>query len=210
MTNTPDGQDLGPPGLTPEQATAKLQEMITAYRGVAPETPQNATEAKARIDALANDPKFYDRLMRGDVEARAAWDRLNELIAADDGGAIGLIETVDSISDPNAQSRAARAALFDGLKANGFADTGVEYVNMLDCGEATEFVSEGDGKAAKDALERLSKNSKWHDKIFREHDPSAIEAMTRLSSAAALAVTDGKPVTPVVSKYIADLMERLR
>jgi hypothetical protein len=202
-----DGQDLSGPGLSPAEATAKLAELTTAYRGTSAEQPMDATAARARIGALSRDEKYYDRLMRGNTEARAEWDRLNQLIANDDGP-VGIIETVNSLDDPNSQSRAARAALFDGLQAQGFADSAVDYVEGLDRGEIDFRPTEGDGVAAKEILDRLSKNSRWHDRIFREQDPAAIEAMTRLSSVVALAAQDGEPVTEVVSRYITNLMER--
>jgi hypothetical protein len=208
-----DGQDLQPAGdfsLTPEQASAKLAEMGAAYKGVVPETPKDATAARARIDALSNSPEFYSKLMKGSVEARAEWARLNLLIANDAGGPTGIIETVDAISDPSALRASAREAMFDGLQASGLPDSAVDYVEGLDRGEIDFRPSEGDGVAAKEILDRLSKNSRWHDRIFREQDPAAIEAMTRLSSVVALAALDGEPVTEVVSRYITNLMERHR
>jgi hypothetical protein len=206
-----DGQDLQPAGdfsLTPEQASAKLAEMGAAYKGATPETPKDATAARARIDALSNSPEFYSKLMKGSVQARKEWDHLNQLIANDAGGPTGIIETVDAISDPSALRAAAREALFDGLQASGLPDSGVDYVEGLDRGERADRPTEGDGVAAREILERLSKNSRWHDRIFKEQDPAAIEAMTRLSSVVALAAQDGEPVTPVVSQYIANLTER--
>jgi hypothetical protein len=207
-----DGQDLSPAGdygLTTEAASAKLQELTTAYRGTpSADPPMDANAARARVQALTNDPKFYDRLMRGSVEARKEWDNLNQLIAAEDGNAGGLIETVDSISDPNAQSRAARAALFDGLQAQGFADSAVDYVEGLDRGEIDFRPTEGDALAAKEILDRLSKSSRWHERIFKEQDPVAIEAMTKLSAVVALAAQDGEPVTEATSKFIAKLLDQ--
>jgi hypothetical protein len=210
---TNDGQDLSPAGdfnLSPEQASAKLQELTVAYKGVAPETPATAAEAKARLQTLAGDKGFYDRLMRGNQTAKAEFDRLTGLVANSDESPSDYIETVDSVTDPNAQSRAARAALFDGLQAQGFADSAVDYVEGLDRGEIDFRPTEGDGVAAKEILDRLSKSSRWHARIFEEKDPTAIEAMTRLSSVVALAAQDGEAVTPVVEKYIANLMEEHR
>jgi hypothetical protein len=205
-----DGQDTRPAGdfsMTPDQASAKLAELNTAYRGVVPENPMDATAARARIDALSNNEAFYSKLMHGNVEARAEWNRLNELIAAGEGGPTGLIETVDSISDPNALSRGARQAMFDGLQASGLPDSAIDYLEGLDRGEIDYKPTEGDGVAAAEVLNRLSKNSRWHDRIFKEQDPAAIEAMTKLSSVVAVAAQDGEPVTEVTSNFIAKLME---
>jgi len=117
-----DGQDMSDPGvfsLTPDQASQKLAEMAAALHGPAPSaTPQNAGEARARLQALAGDSKWYANYVRGDQATRAEFDQLTRLASGGEQEPIGLIETVDSVTDPQAVSRATYAALLDGLREN--------------------------------------------------------------------------------------------
>lgn len=52
---------------------------IDGNAGGQPEATQE--QAQEKIKALINDKKFSKRLLRGDVEAKAEWDRLNKLAA---------------------------------------------------------------------------------------------------------------------------------
>jgi hypothetical protein len=73
-----DGQDLGDPGtfaLGPEAASAKLAELTAAYKGTAPETPTTAGEAKARLQVLAHDEKWYQRFTAGNLGHQRRWLR---------------------------------------------------------------------------------------------------------------------------------------
>jgi hypothetical protein len=71
--------------LTPEEAGAKLVEMKKAYDGPPPSaTPATAVEAGARLDVLAKDPNFLNRLMAGNMETKAEFERLHELIVKGD------------------------------------------------------------------------------------------------------------------------------
>jgi hypothetical protein len=71
--------------LTPEQATAKLNEMTAAYRGALPsENPQTAAEAGARLAALGQDPAWSAKLFAGNAEANREFHRLSQMIANGD------------------------------------------------------------------------------------------------------------------------------
>lgn len=68
--------------LTPAQATAKLAEM--AAPPPPPDKPTNAVEASARLQALASDKDFAQRLLNGDPAVRKEFDQLNAAVAAGD------------------------------------------------------------------------------------------------------------------------------
>jgi hypothetical protein len=210
-----NGQDLsgaGVYGLSTEQATAELNKMTAALHAPASSTPQNANEARARLQALANDTKWYDRYVRGSQAERAEFDQLTRLAASDgEQEAIGLIETVDATQDRDAQPRRAYAALFDGLRGSvgGLPQTAEDAMRAIDSGEMTDRPTEGDRLVAREALERLSKSPEWVKK-FLAGDIRANADFNALNRVAAYAMEDGKSVTEPVTKFIDALWERQR
>jgi hypothetical protein len=205
-----DGTDLRPAGdyaIGSEAATAKLAELTAQYNGVAPEAPQNATEARARLQALAHDQKWYDAYMRGSQPHRAEFDRLTLLVAADDGAYVGQIETVDAVSDPSALSRGARAALFDGLREQGLPPSAELYMNQIDSGEQSARPTEGDGAACKQMIDRLLNDASFRDK-YLAGDIAAVNNLNSLSRVVAYAAQDGQPMTEAVAKQIASIRPR--
>jgi hypothetical protein len=207
------GQDLsgaGVYGLTPEQATAELAKLSAALHAPASSTPQNANEARARLQALANDTNWYDRYVRGSQAERAEFDQLTRLAASDgEQEAIGLIETVDATQDRDAQPRRAYAALFDGLRENvgGLPQTAEDAMRAIDSGEMTDRPTEGDRLVARETLERLMRNSAW-TKLVLSGDTRANADMNALNRIIAYASEDGQSVTEPVTKFVDALMER--
>src|SRR5690348_492003 len=73
MSNFMDADSLA---LTPAEAGAKLAELTTAHRGPPSQDP------KDMLDRRIADPSFNAKLLAGDAEARAEWQRLT-VAAAD-------------------------------------------------------------------------------------------------------------------------------
>jgi hypothetical protein len=73
--------------MTPEQAGAEFSRMVEASRGPAPlpttEPPKNAAEARSRLDLLAADASFRNKLTAGDADSIKTFDTLTTLIAQD-------------------------------------------------------------------------------------------------------------------------------
>jgi hypothetical protein len=209
--STNDGQDLGDPGdysMTPEAASARLVEMTAQYHGVPTGTPTNASEARARLQVLANDSKWYDAYVRGSQQHRAEFDQLTRLVAAaDDGTQVGPInvEWIDGVTDPSALPRAARASLMDGLREQGLPPSAELYMNQIDSGEQTVRPTEGDGAACRQALERLMRDPAWCKKVL-DGDLQANNTMTALNRVIAYAADDGHPITAEVEQQLAKLM----
>jgi hypothetical protein len=205
--------DTGTYSMTPEQATAELAKMSAALHGpAASATPQNANEARARLQTISADEKWRSRYLNGGQAERAEFDRLTQQIAgSSDGAPDVLIETVDSVTDPNALPRAGYAALFDGLRENvgGLPQTAEVAMRAIDTGEMTDRPSEGDGLVAKETLDRLMRNPAW-TKLVLSGDTRANADMNALNRVIAYAAEDGQSVTEPVTKFIDALNERQR
>lgn len=80
QSNT-DSSPAGIAAMTPEQAGAALKAKTAAPPSA---TPATGAEAAMRLDALAKDSDFFNRLMSGNVEARREFANLNRLIAEGD------------------------------------------------------------------------------------------------------------------------------
>ncbi len=66
--------------LTPEQATAKLNEMTAAYRGAPPSAnPTTPQEAKLKLESLTQSQEWREQLLSGNVEARRLFTSLTEM-----------------------------------------------------------------------------------------------------------------------------------
>src|SRR5262249_52761566 len=139
MSDSQDSSDPGVYSLTPEQASVKLAEMSAALHGPAPSaTPQNANEARARLQTISADEKWRSRYLSGGQAERAEFEKLTQQVAnSPDGAPDVLIETVDSVTDPHALPRAGYAALFDGLRENvgGLPQTAEVAMRAIDSGE---------------------------------------------------------------------------
>jgi hypothetical protein len=98
--------------MTPEQATARLEELSAAYRGPAPsDKPGTPAEASARLRQLTNDPNWRDGFLNGTVQMRREFQELTALAATGDHAPdLGMIETVDALSDSHALSREVQCA----------------------------------------------------------------------------------------------------
>jgi hypothetical protein len=205
-----DGQDLGDPGtfaLSPEAATQKLQEMTAQYHGVAPETPQNAAEAKARLQALAHDSKWYDAYLRGSQQHRAEFDRLTGLVAGSDESPNDLIETVDSVTDPHALPRAAYNGLIDGLRDGGLPDTAEQYIRELDQGIRDDRPTQGDGLVCKEMIDRLLKDPSFREK-YLAGEIGAVNTLNALNRIVSYAADDGRPLSAEVAAQLASIRPR--
>jgi hypothetical protein len=204
-----DGQNMSDGGaysLTPEQATAKLAEMSAALHGPAPSaTPQNADEARARLQAISADEKWRSRYLSGHQAERAEFETLTKQVAGSADGPDVLIETIDSVSDPHSLPRAGYAALFDGLRENtgGLPNDVEEYMRQLDSGEQTVRPTEGDRLVCQETLDRLMKNPGWTKKVL-DGDARANAQMNALVRTISYAAEDGQPVSEVTTKWIAE------
>src|ERR1700730_11249657 len=73
--------------LTPEQATARLAEMMRPAPGVStppPPPPKDAAEARSRLDALSSDPAWQGKLLASDTDTVKEFNALTQLIAGPD------------------------------------------------------------------------------------------------------------------------------
>jgi hypothetical protein len=82
MTDAPMTVEAAIADGSPEAAGRALDGLVVQFRGPAPSaTPANATEAKARLDALVADPSFAKSFWDGNVAARREVSELNQKIA---------------------------------------------------------------------------------------------------------------------------------
>jgi hypothetical protein len=210
MTDTPtpaatvpvfdcDGHDVMtvPAQLSPAEATAKLAEMKTAYDQ---RNGMGSPEAvRARLAQLRADPTWRDRVLAGgDNSAQVNELAMLSQMAGNAGAEYGFLETVDGVSDPNAQSSLARAALIDQLDMP--PDTRAYFDNM-EAGQPVERPSEGDGIIAKRMLDKLSKSKAWADGVL-SNDPETMKVFRALNRLKAWAQPDGRPVSPEVAEWM--------
>jgi hypothetical protein len=188
--------------------------MSAALHGPAPTaSPQNAAEARARLQTISADEKWRSRYLNGGVAEREEFARLTDQIAqSPDGAPEFLIETVDSITDRDALPKAGYESLMDGMRENvgGLPNDVENYMRALNRGETTLRPTEGDGLVARETLERLMKNNDWCQRVMN-NDPIANQQMNALTRTISYAATDGKPVTETTTKWIADnIWSRMR
>ena len=84
-----------PFAMTPEQATDTLTAMAAVASPPPPIKPEDAQDARARLDVLSRDKGWADRLFNGDVRTRKEFDDLLGVAAGGDdvGDAIaGIVE----------------------------------------------------------------------------------------------------------------------
>ena len=113
------------PNLTPEQATAKLAEMTAAYRGAPPsDKPTDAAGARARLNHLASDKAWVDKLNAGDVAARGEFKALTEQVAGSTEPYAAEGELVNAIDNPHAMQRGLYDKLHEGLREQGLPEFG--------------------------------------------------------------------------------------
>jgi hypothetical protein len=208
MTN--DGQDLGEAGtfaLSPEAATAKLAELTAAYKGTAPETPTNAGEAKARLQTLSHDAKWYQRFITGNPTARAEFTKLTEMVANSDESPSDYIETVDSVTDPHALPRTAYNGLIDALRDGGLPADAETYMRELDAGLREDRPTQGDGAACKQTIDRLLKDAGFRQK-YLSGDIAAVNNINALNRIIAYAANDGQPLSDDVMKQLETIRAR--
>ncbi len=195
--------DVDPFTLPPEAASAELAKMTEAYRGgPAPSAPTNAAEAAQLLESRMADPKWSERVTKGDGPAVAEFNRLSE--QARHSTSDTTIETVDAVSDPSALSRAAYDTMIDGLREQGLPESGEQYIRDLDTGKRTDRPTAGDAAACRQALDRLTKDGDFARKVLAG-DPAANALRSKLGNVVALAADDGKPISPEVVKTLEAL-----
>jgi hypothetical protein len=195
--------DVDPFTLSPEAASAELARMTEAYRGgPVPTTPTNAAEAARLLESRMADPKWSERVTKGDGPAVAEFNRLSE--QARHSTPDTAIETVDAVGDPNAVSRAAYDTMLDGLREQGLPESGEQYIRDLDSGKRTDRPTAGDGAACRQALDRLTRDADFARKVLAG-DSAASALRTKLGNVVALAADDGKPISTEVAKTLEAL-----
>src|SRR4029077_9689263 len=105
-----------------------------------------------------------------------------------------LIEVVDSISDPNAQSRRAYSALMDGLRDQGLPEKAEAHIRAVDAGLSDYAPTQGDGAAFKQALDRLLKDPAVGQR-YLAGDVATVNQINNMNRVVALAAQDGQPVS---------------
>jgi hypothetical protein len=127
MSDTPAPTDIS--AMTPEQATAALEAKATALRPSSSATPGTAAEAAQRIDALAKDSGFFNRLMSGNVEARREFSNLTRLISEGDraGDVLAGIAQVPEfeVTSGNQLNTHKTIVAVEALREVGLGETGI-------------------------------------------------------------------------------------
>jgi hypothetical protein len=201
-----DGQDLRQHvELTPQQATARLAEI--AAKRAAPQPSADApasVQARARLQQLKSDPTWRNRLFAGNREAGQEFSELRAAAAAggsfDDDG----IETVDSVSNPHALSRSARAGLIDGLRNTGaLSESSENFLQMMDAGAPVEKPTEGDAVLARAAREQLKRDGTFVERLLKGDRPAAA-LMHALNRMVAWSSPDGQVAHDEFRKFLTD------
>jgi hypothetical protein len=161
--------------LTPAEAGAALDRMTQAYRGAPPPVPTNATEAAARLAALAANPDWSARFNKGGVAENREFQQLTTQITAGDHPANLEIESVDGVTDPSALPR----RVYDGLiEALGLPEAAEKYVRDIDAGRRTDRPTAAEGVAAKEQLTALIGEAAWRQKF----DAGNLEARNQFNA----------------------------
>ena len=189
--------------MTPDAANAELAKMTETYRGApVPTAPTNAAEAARLLESRMADPKWSERVTKGDGPALAEFNRLSA--QARHSTSDLTIETVDAISDPAALSRGAYNSLMEGLREQGLPESGEQYLREPGHRKAHRWPTAGDGVACRQALDRLTKDADFARKALAG-DATANALRTKLGNVVALAADDGKPISPEVAKTLEAL-----
>jgi hypothetical protein len=216
-----DGMDLRPASevesMSSAQAGQKLAEMKVEFdRANAPAPPaalppgssaMTPAQAAQRLAQLQSDPRWTEKLLAGSGAQQREFAELSALAMNDDSGdtqADNLIEVVDSISDKNALSRAAYAALFDGLRANGLPAESEQYIRDLDSGKRVDRPTSGDRIAFEQARARLLNSPEYVRKCL-SGDIRANNLRTALDRVIAIAADDGQPLTEYGQHVLSEL-----
>jgi hypothetical protein len=191
--------------MSPDQATAALAQKTAEYR--AAQAPADAVppppagtpattpaQAAARLAQLRADPAWRDKVLTGSAKQAREFQELTTLAASGDATTDVLIETVDAVSNPSALSRAAYAALIDGLRSQGLPEVSEQYIRDFDAGRTDYAPSEGDGLAFKQALDRLLRDPAVRTAYLAGNIETTAK-VNNLNRVVALAAQDGRPVT---------------
>ena len=167
--------------------------------------PSTPAEAAARLRQIEADPKWREGFLNGSPQHREEFEALTTLAATGDQSLDDLsIETVDSVTDPQALSRAAYNGLIDGLREGGLPASAETYMRDLDAGRRTERPTAGDGLACRQALDRLTSDADWRQR-FMSGDIRAQNLFNILNRIVAYAADDNRPVMPGVHKWLTEL-----
>src|SRR5262249_45774712 len=152
---------------TSQEATAELARLTEAYRGSPlPTTPTTGAEAARLLESRMADPKWAERVTKGDGPAVAEFNKLSEQARSGDARPNMLVETVDAISDPNALPRAGYETMMEGLRESGLHQESELFIRDLDAGKPTKLPTAGDGAACRQALDRLMKDPEFARDVF--------------------------------------------
>jgi hypothetical protein len=121
---------------TPEEATAWLAQMKTAFDGPPPTAnPKNSVEAARRLQYLTSgkDPGWFDRFNRGDPETRREFDALTKMRADANEVDLALSGVAPSHLDfeIGQQGKAGLRNMVDampGLREAGFSDDSIREI----------------------------------------------------------------------------------
>jgi hypothetical protein len=211
------GMDLRPPSeveqMTSAQAGQKLAELKVEFdraNSPAPPAPLSSgtsamtpAQAAARLAQLQADPKWVDRFLAGSGAQQREFAQLSEL--AGDAAPDGLVEVVDGITNPSALSRAAYAALMDGLREQGLPDRAETFLRASDAGLTDYVPTQGDGIAFKNAVTRYLKDPVVQKK-YLDGDIEVTAKVNNMNRVVALASqVDGRPVTDEAVKFLEKL-----
>lgn len=149
--------------------------------------------------------KWRENYLAGSVAQRKEFAELTTLAASGNEAPDHLlIETVDSVSDPNALPKAGYAALIDGLREQGLPTSSEQYIRELDAGLHNTRPSEGDGAAARIARDRLTRDPEFA-KRYLNGDVAATNIVNALNRWISFAADDGKPISPEGQEWLTSI-----
>jgi hypothetical protein len=150
--------------LSPEQATALLEERAKDFAAPAPLTVSNAREAAERLAQLTASAEWSRRYMAGDIAARDEFKMLTEMVAA--------APDVDAVSQPFQTTIGSEAKRSDLLSAA--ADLRALWNDSDNCEAAIAEVLNPDATVDRDLLQGMRE---WKEQALS--DPAFIEMWTR-------------------------------
>jgi hypothetical protein len=174
-------------------------ELVPAAPAGVPSTPG---EAAARLRQIEADPKWRDGFLSGNPQIREEFETLTQLAAT--GDQAQSVEVVDSVTDPQALSRAAYAGLIDGLREGGLPASAEQYLRELDDGRRTDRPTAGEGLACRQALDRLTANADFCRRLM-SGDIGARNLFNTLNRVIAYAANDDKPIGPEIDRFLTEL-----
>jgi hypothetical protein len=138
MTDTPTAPaPVDPWSMTPDQATAALAAMDAAIHPPPPAVPQDAQDARARLEVLSRDASFASALFSGSIDARK---QFNELVAKAAGGddvgdaVAGIVEPAVPLFETTANGELPRRHVegtIAGLRDSGLNDESISQAINL-------------------------------------------------------------------------------